>query len=79
MEIAPTPFCSGTLYLWRKEIIVQGPCKVDEYGDISVLDGYKEEIIDVEETVPYCELCGLLTNEQQLNAHSIHSDWTEIF
>lgn len=69
--------CTGTLGLWKREIILQRACEVDGYGNVTVTDGYKEELIDTLDSKVWCSNHGVLSVEQ-FEFHGISEDWEEV-
>ena len=68
--------CEGTLGLWKSEIILQRPVRATDEGHVEVLDGYKEELIDVLESSIWCSECGML-NTAAYERHGVSEDWEE--
>lgn len=73
--LAPT--CTGKLAMWKTEVILQSPCERDDYGNIRVVDGYKEELIDTLESRVWCSECGLLGSDE-MEDHGLVEDWQEV-
>lgn len=72
-----TKLCTGTLGLLKTESVLQGPCEATKDGNICVSDGYKEDLIDVLESRPYCYECGAL-NAADFERHGLSEDWEEV-
>lgn len=66
-----TKTCRGLLS-YVQTVTQEAPAAVDEDGNLTITDGY--DMIDVEDSGTYCDLCGIITDLNYAK-HGLSAYW----